>query len=144
MLTQGTLGCTRDSVESQREVKDDDELALFKQAVLLLEKGYVHGLATIKPGSWEIDMLYDLDFYSCKLGLCNVSSETIVACGLRSASSVGLATEKKMLKGDVVSLDWGAIYVGYMSDLTRTLLVGQPDPKLKTIYKIVYETNQKG
>ena len=143
LLTQGTLVPTRDFVESQREVKDDDELALIKQAVAIAEKGYQHVLATIKPGMREIDIANDLDFYMRKLGASNVSFETIVASGARSAMPHGAATEKKIAKGDVVTLDWGCIYHGYMSDLTRTFAVGQPDPKLKTIYKIVYETNQK-
>ena len=55
----------------------------------------------------------------------------------------GAATEKKIEKGDIVTLDWGCIYHGYMSDLTRTFAVGEPDPRLKTIYQIVYQTNQK-
>ncbi|HAJ53551.1 MAG TPA: peptidase M24 family protein, partial [Lactobacillus sp.] len=143
LLTQGTLVPTRDFVETQREVKDDEELALIKKAVAIAEKGYQHVLDTIKPGMREIDIANDLDFFMRQLGASNVSFETIVASGTRSAMPHGSATEKKIAKGDIVTLDWGCIYHGYMSDLTRTFAVGEPDAKLKTIYQIVYVTNQK-
>ncbi|NDQ31391.1 M24 family metallopeptidase, partial [Lactobacillus paracasei] len=77
------------------------------------------------------------------LGASNLSFETIVATGTRSAMPHGAATEKKTEKGDIVTLDWGCICHGYMSDLTRTFAVGKPAPRLKTIYQIVYQTNQK-
>ena len=143
LLTQGTLVPTRDFVETQREIKDANELALITQAIAIAEKGYQHVIATIKPGMREIDVANDLDFFMRGLGASNVSFETIVASGTRSAMPHGAATEKKIEKGDIVTLDWGCIYHGYMSDLTRTFAVGEPDPRLKTIYQIVYQTNQK-
>ena len=62
----------------------------------------------------------------------------------RSALPHGVATEKRIEKGDFVTLDYGAYYQGYASDITRTIAVGEPSDKLKEIYHIVYEAQKLG
>ena len=57
--------------------------------------------------------------------------------GQRSALPHGVATEKVIEKGDFVTMDYGAYYQGYVSDITRTIAVGEPSDKLKEIYDIV-------
>ena len=72
-----------------------------------------------------------------KAGATSSSFDTIVASGVRSALPHGVATEKVIEKGDFVTLDYGAYYKGYVSDITRTIAVGEPNEKLKEIYEIV-------
>lgn len=136
------LQATSGLVETQREVKDDAEVALIERAIDIAQKGYEHVLATIKPGMTELAVATDLDFYMRSLGASGTSFETIVASGARSAMPHGAATDRVIEDGDIITLDWGCIYHGYMSDLTRTFAVGTPDPKLDDVYKIVYAANR--
>lgn len=132
---------TTNLVASLREVKDANELADIKQAIAIAESGYHHVLATIKSGMTEIQVANDLDQFMKSLGASGTSFETIVASGLRSAMPHGAASDKVIANGDVVTLDWGAVYHGYVSDITRTFVMGHATPKLEAIYKTVYDAN---
>ncbi|WP_203624380.1 MULTISPECIES: Xaa-Pro peptidase family protein [unclassified Lacticaseibacillus] len=137
-----TWQATTNVVPALREVKDEDELKLIEKAIQIAEAGYQHVLDTIKPGMTELQVATDLDFYMRSLGASGTSFETIVASGKRAAMPHGAATDKKIEDGDVITLDWGCIYQGYVSDITRTFAVGEPDEKLKAVYKIVYDCNK--
>ncbi|MGC8001480.1 M24 family metallopeptidase, partial [Salmonella enterica] len=63
---------------------------------------------------------------------------------IRSALPHGVASDKKIEHGEMVTLDFGAYYEGYCSDLTRTVAVGDPGDKLKEIYSIVLEAQTLG
>ena len=69
-------------------------------------------------------------------GATSSSFSTIVASGLRGALPHGVATDKIIETGELVTLDFGALYNGYISDITRTVAVGQPSEKLKEIYEV--------
>ncbi len=137
-----TWVATHNFVATLREVKDVSELALIQKAIQIAEAGYQHVLATIRPGMTEAAVALDLDFFMRKLGASGTSFETIVASGARSAMPHGAATAKVIEAGDVVTLDWGCVYQGYVSDITRTFAVGEPDPRIKTIYKVVAAANR--
>lgn len=128
-------------VAKLREVKDEAELALMKEAVRIAEAGYQHVLETIKPGMTERQVANDLDAYMKSLGASGTSFETIVASGARSAMPHGAASDKVIEDGDTVTLDWGCVYHGYVSDETRTFAIGHADPKMQEIYQIVYAAN---
>lgn len=138
----GELTATSGIVEALREVKDADELSLIQKAIDIAEAGYRHVISTIKPGMTELEVATDLDFYMQKLGASGTSFETIVATGPRSAMPHGSATDRVIADGDIVTLDWGCVYQGYVSDITRTFAVGEPDPRLDEIYAIVFAANQ--
>ena len=79
-----------------------------------------------------------------KEGATSSSFDTIVASGNRSALPHGVATDKVIEKGDFVTLDYGAYYNGYVSDITRTVAVGKPSEELIKIYEIVLEAQLRG
>ncbi len=76
-------------------------------------------------------------------GASKLSFETIVASGWRSALPHGVATEKVIESGDFVTLDFGCVYDGYCSDMTRTLVMGKATEEQKKIYNIVLEAQLK-
>ena len=115
----------------------------YPKAVNIAEKGFDYILGFVKPGITEIEVANELDFYMRKLGATEVSFDTIVASGVRSAMPHGVASDKIIEKGDMVTIDFGCYYKGYVSDLTRTFAVGDPGEKLKEIYEIVYQANKK-
>lgn len=130
-------------VEKLREVKTDDEILLIKQAIEITEKAYDYILGFVKPGVTEIQVANELDFYMRKEGAAGVSFDTIVASGVRSAMPHGVASSKKIEEGDMVTIDFGCYYEGYVSDMTRTFAVGDPGEQLKEIYEIVYQANKR-
>lgn len=130
-------------VEKIREVKSEEEIEIIRKAVEITEKAYDYILGFVKVGVTEIEVANKLDFYMRKLGATGVSFDTIVASGFRSAMPHGVASDKEIEEGDMVTIDFGCIYNGYVSDMTRTFAVGDPGEELKKVYEIVYQANKK-
>lgn len=131
-------------VEKIRLIKNEQEIKILKEAADIADAAFKHILDFIKPGVTELEVANELEFFMRKIGATSSSFETIVASGYRSAMPHGVASEKVIEKGDFVTLDFGAYYKGYCSDITRTIAVGNPDEKLKEIYNIVLEAQMKG
>ncbi|HIY56808.1 MAG TPA: Xaa-Pro peptidase family protein [Candidatus Tetragenococcus pullicola] len=130
-------------LESLREIKDDNEIATIKKACQIADQGFDHVLKMIQPGMTEIEVANQLDFFMRSLGATGVSFETIVASGTRSSMPHGVASQKVIEQGDIVTLDFGCYYNGYVSDMTRTFAIGDPGEKMKEIYQIVLDANLK-
>jgi len=133
----------KDFVESLRIIKSDDEIEKIKKAVEIADRAFEHILNYIKPGIKENEIAAELEYFMKKNGAQGPSFETIVASGTRSAMPHGVASEKVIQYGDIVTLDYGAIYEGYCSDITRTIFVGYAQDKLKEIYEIVLNAQLK-
>lgn len=129
-------------IEEIRLVKTESELETMKQAAKIADDAYEHIQGFIKPGVKEFDISNELEFFMRKMGATSSSFDTIVASGWRSALPHGVASNKEIAAGELVTLDYGALYNGYCSDTTRTLAVGEVDPQLKEIYDIVLEANK--
>lgn len=127
-------------IEELREIKDEEEIAIIEKACSIADLAYDHILKMIQPGMTEIEVANQLDFYMRSLGASGVSFETIVASGLRSAMPHGVASKKIIEQGDLITIDFGCYYEGYVSDMTRTFAIGDPGEQLKEIYQIVLET----
>ena len=126
-------------IEELREIKDEEEIAIIEKACSIADLAYDHILKMIQPGMTEIEVANQLDFYMRSLGASGVSFETIVASGLRSAMPHGVASKKIIEQGDLITIDFGCYYEGYVSDMTRTFAIGDPGEQLKEIYQIVLE-----
>lgn len=126
-------------IEELREIKDEEEIAIIEKACSIADLAYDHILKMIQPGMTEIEVANQLDFYMRSLGASGVSFETIVASGLRSAMPHGVASKKIIEQGDLITIDFGCYYEGYVSDMARTFAIGDPGEQLKEIYQIVLE-----
>lgn len=126
-------------IEELREIKDETELAHIQKACNIADAAFEHILTVIKPGMTEIEVANQVDFFMRSLGATSVSFDTIVASGFRSAMPHGVASQKVIEQGDLITLDFGCYYQGYVSDMTRTFAIGDPGEKLKEIYQIVLE-----
>ncbi|MCP1125115.1 MULTISPECIES: Xaa-Pro dipeptidase [Bacillus] len=131
-------------VEKLRLIKTDSEIKILKEAAQIADAAFEHILSFIRPGVSEIEVSNELEFFMRKQGATSSSFDIIVASGLRSALPHGVASEKLIENGDFVTLDFGAYYKGYCSDITRTIAVGEPSDKLKEIYNIVLEAQLCG
>lgn len=124
-------------IDNIRIIKDDNELQLIKGAVDIADSAFIETLPFIKPGVKEFEIALELEYRMKKLGAKGTSFETIIASGPRSAMPHGTASDREVQAGDAIVMDFGAIYKGYCSDMTRTVFMGEPPIKLKEIYNIV-------
>ncbi|MGM9943354.1 MAG: M24 family metallopeptidase [Lysinibacillus sp.] len=124
-------------IEKMRTIKSEDEITTIKKAAEISDAAFSHILSIIRPGITEVEIANELELYMRKLGATSSSFDMIIASGLRSALPHGIASEKVIESGDIVTLDFGAYYKGYCSDMTRTISVGEPSQQLKEIYAIV-------
>lgn len=124
-------------VDLLRMKKDPKELDIIKRAVKIADDAFEHVLSFIKPGLKEIEIAAELEYFMKKAGAKGTSFDTIVASGKRSALPHGVATEKVIRLGDAVTMDFGAVFEGYCSDMTRTVFVGRPKEELSKIYYTV-------
>jgi Xaa-Pro aminopeptidase len=126
-------------IEQLRMVKDEQEVQLIEAACELVDRTYEHMLGFIKPGMTERDVALELEFFMRASGADSPSFTTIVASGYRSSLPHGAASDKVLEKGDFVTMDFGAYMNGYCSDITRTIILGEPTDRHREIYDIVLE-----
>ncbi len=131
-------------LDGLRVQKDEEELELIKKAVAISDKAFEHIIDFIKPGISEIAIAAELENTMRKLGSERPAFTTIVASGKRGSLPHGVATEKLILAGEFVTMDFGAVYKGYHSDITRTVCVGRADPEKKKLYDIVLKAHLMG
>ena len=130
-------------VEELREIKTEEELIRIRKAVDIAERAFQKTLKSIKPGVSENDIAGELEYNMRLLGAEGPAFSTIVASGERGAMPHGIASEKKINKGELIVIDFGAIYKGYCSDLTRTVGLGIINNLFKNRYKVVYEAQKR-
>ncbi|OZM57639.1 Xaa-Pro dipeptidase [Lottiidibacillus patelloidae] len=140
----GTLIPISQLVEKLRMIKDADELKTLQEATEIADAAFDHILTYIKPGISELDVSNELEFFMRKQGAISSSFDIIVASGYRSALPHGVASDKIIETGEFVTLDFGAYYKGYCSDITRTISVGEPGEELRKIYDVVLQAQLKG
>lgn len=130
-------------ISDLRVIKDEVEISLISKAIQIADRAFEHILKFIRPGVREVELAAELEYYMKKAGAEGPSFETIVASGNRSSMPHGVASEKKIESGDAITFDYGALYKGYCSDITRTVFVGEPDRELKKIYEIVLKAQEE-
>lgn len=132
-----------DLVEEIRMVKDKEELENIKMAAEIGDKAFKHILDFIKPNMTEWEVALEIEYFMRKNGAVKLSFDTIVASGLRSSLPHAEPTNKKIVSGDLVTFDFGCIYNGYCSDMTRTIIMGKANDKQKEIYNTVLTASDR-
>lgn len=132
-----------DSILKLRAVKSDDEIEKIRYAQKIAERAFDNVLNFIKPGVAEREISLCLDEYMLRNGAEALSFETIALAGKNTSMPHGVPSDCKVKSGDFVLMDFGAVYDGYHSDMTRTVCVGKPDEKMKRVYGIVLEAQLK-
>lgn len=143
-LDQTALVPTRDIVESVRIIKDEEEIRIMKKAAAIATAALEDLLPLIKPGISELDIQRELEYLLLKGGAAGTSFPTIVASGPRGSLPHGAPSGRQVQPGDFITLDFGARYQGYCSDMTRTLVLGEPDTRQKEVYGVVQKAQAAG
>src|SRR5690625_586995 len=143
-LLDGKLIPVKGLIEDLRMIKSTDELNILKKAAHIADQAFEHIQSYIKPGVKEIDIANELEFFMRQKGATSSSFDIIVASGVRSALPHGVASSKEIQSGELVTMDYGALYQGYCSDITRTVAVGEINTELQNIYDTVLEAQLRG
>lgn len=134
-----------DILAALRIHKDQNEIALMQKAVEIAEKAFMNTIPHIRAGISERSIAAELTIQMLREGSDPEFPFTpIVASGPNSANPHAVPTERTFEPGDMIVIDWGAAYQGYISDLTRTVSLSTPDPELIKIHEIVRLANQAG
>lgn len=124
-------------VEKLRMTKAEDELQSMQKATQIAEAAFAEILPEIRVGKSELEIAFLLEMTMRKLGSERNAFPIISASGPRSCLPHGAPTERALQAGDFITLDFGAVVNGYCSDMTRTVILGEPGAKQREIYEIV-------
>jgi Xaa-Pro aminopeptidase len=130
-------------MEDLRLVKDREEIILIRKAANIADEVFQQIKTKIKPGCTEQFIAGKIDALISAKG-CEPAFKTIVASGPETAIPHHTAGSRKLKKNDIVMLDFGAIYKGYRSDLTRTVFLGIINKLYQRLYNLVYQAQKAG
>jgi Xaa-Pro dipeptidase len=126
-----------------RKVKDDDELECLRRAARMADRGMEAAMENLREGMRECDLAAEIEYAMRREGSECFAFDTIVASGPRSFHPHTLCSSKKIERGDLVIVDVGAVYKGYRSDETRTLIVGSPNKKQAEIFSVTLSAHDE-
>lgn len=132
----------KDALLKERSIKTEEELSYLKKAEEIGDMAFSDILGIIKPGMTELEIACELEYSMKRHGAGGFSFDTIVASGIHSSMPHAIPSEKKIENGDFITMDFGCLYNGYCSDMTRTVVCGKASNEQKEIYNIVLKANE--
>lgn len=120
-----------------RQVKDAEELAVMTAAQRIAEQAFDDILRELRPGVTEKEIAARLQYLMLHYGASDMSFDPIVVSGANGSLPHGVPSEKEIQSGELVTMDFGCIYGGYCSDMTRTVAVGEPTERQRLVYETV-------
>ena len=122
-----------------RGVKEDWELDLMRKAQAITDKAFTEVVTRIQPGMTELQLQAELIYCLYKNGATGLAFDPIVVSGPNTSLPHGVAGERVIQKGDFITMDFGASYMGYCSDMTRTVAVGYATEEMEKVYNTVLQ-----
>ena len=126
-----------------RMVKDDDELALLREAQRITDEAFEHICGYIKPGMTEQQIRAELENYMLSHGANGLSFESIIASGPNGANPHARPSSRVVGEGDLIVMDYGALYLDYHADMTRTVCLGEPSDEQCAVYEVVRSAHEQ-
>lgn len=127
-----------------RARKDEEELAYMRRAQEITDRAFTEILNDIKPGVTENEIAARLTYLMMRFGARKNSFDPIVASGPNGSMPHAIPSERKIGSGEFVTMDFGCMYEGYCSDMTRTVCVGRPTGEMELVYNTVLEAQKAG
>lgn len=131
-----------DALKQMRTVKTEDEIKRIKTAAQIGDKAFEDILGIIKPGITEAEIALQLEISMRREGASKVSFDTIVLSGKKGSMPHGVPDNKEICSGELVTMDFGCVYMGYCSDMTRTVAVKSADSEQRMIYETVLKAQK--
>jgi Xaa-Pro aminopeptidase len=138
------LAGVRGAVEALREIKDREELALIRLAQDHCDHAFAAVTGKLAEGMTEREVAFELEAAMRQGGADGVAFDTIVAFGPNGAEPHHHPGERQLARGDLVTMDFGALVRGYHSDMTRTVAFGAPPARAREVYEVVRSAQQAG
>ncbi len=132
------------AINGFRGVKEAWELDNMRRAQAIADKAFAEVLPRIKVGMTELELQAELIYCLYKNGAHGLSFDPIVVSGPNSSMPHGVAGERVIREGDFITMDFGALYNGYCSDMTRTVAVGFVTEEMEKVYNTVLEAQLAG
>ncbi len=132
----------RDLVGELRQRKDAVELSRIRKAIRRAEESFRELQKHIRPGARERDLALKLEYLMREKGSRRAAFDTIVASGPNGAMPHAAVTDRRIKKGDLVTIDFGAEADGYFCDITRTVCIGRPTPRQREIHALVLSAQE--
>lgn len=129
-------------IDSQRTIKDADEIAFHQKAQQITDQTFLHIVNFIKPGMSETDIAHEIGYTMTKLGSEEKGFNYITASGPNSSKPHGFPTDRLVREGDLITMDFGALYGGRLADMTRTVALGHVSEEQKKVYDIVKQAQR--
>lgn len=133
-----------DEINNLRMIKEDFEIEKIERAEEIGDMAFSHILGYIKEGVSERDLAAEIEYFMRKCGAEKTSFDTIAISGKKTSMPHGRPSGKKIENGDFITLDFGCVYEGYCSDMTRTVVLGKASNRQKEIYEIVRRAQEAG
>lgn len=133
-----------DLLAELRMAKDAEELAIMQEAARIVEAGLTKAIAQIRVGMTERQLSKIVSEEIVAAGGEGESFENIVGSGPNGANPHHSNSDRAFVAGDLIIIDCGARYRGYISDTTRTVALGEPGPEARAIYELVRRANEAG
>ena len=130
-------------VEQLRALKDEEEVAKIRGAGRITVEVFEKVLGGVRPGVSECDLGAEIEYLMRKKGAERAAFETIVSSGPRAALPHARASRKLLKENEFVIFDLGAILADYAADMTRTVYLGQPSRRVRSLYNAVVEAQEK-
>ncbi len=131
-------------INSFRGIKEDWELDLMRKAQAITDKAFSEVLPRIKVGMTELELQAELIYCLYKNGATGLAFDPIVVSGPNTSLPHGVAGERKIQAGDFITMDFGALYMGYCADMTRTVAVGFVTEEMEKVYNTVLAAQLAG
>lgn len=131
------FGFLTDLCLKHRRVKTDAEVAKIKKAQAITDAAFTHIISFINESRTEIEVAAELEYFMRKNGAGGLAFDTIAVSGKNSSLPHGEPTGAILTKNSFLTMDYGAKYAGYCSDMTRTVVLGKADEEMKRIYNTV-------
>ena len=125
-----------------RGTKEEWELNLMRKAQAITDKAFAEVITRIKPGMTELELQAELIYCMYKNGGTGLAFDPIVVSGPNTSLPHGVAGERVIKEGDFITMDFGASYMGYCSDMTRTVAVGYATDEMREIYETVLKAQE--
>jgi Xaa-Pro aminopeptidase len=130
-------------VESIRAVKDEQEQEFLRRAIRLTDEAFAHFLAWVRPGVTELEAAWEIEKYIREHGGEELSFPTIVGGGPNGAMPHHETGDRPLQAGEPIVIDMGAVCGGYHADMTRTIVLGEPDERFWSIYSLVRTAQER-
>ncbi|WP_294550848.1 aminopeptidase P family protein [uncultured Pseudoflavonifractor sp.] len=131
-------------VNGLRAAKDQEELDAMVKAQRISERAFDEILKFIKPGVTEKEIAAKLEYDMLRFGAQKMSFDPIVVSGPNGSLPHGVPGDKKVESGEFITMDFGCIYDGYCSDMTRTVALGEPTEEMRKVYNVVLQAQLAG